>query len=254
MVVAYILYIFSVINRRMFNLSIFWTIFWLIFIVFWAFEIPGGMQCLSALRKNPKLILSEISVFYNIPYFIGNLTFYLYKKQRSLIKKLSLILSDAEKFLNKNPYRKLPMAYVKYAHVNRFYGKLLCEINDYNQIISRYLDISFFLFITIVAYLTFLLFFNETNLITAVVFANVYASHLTILCCLILACSTITKGNEAMSKRTLQLFNISLKRHFHAVQLMKVCPRGMNFVLAKNSRYLSNSLPSSDEPHPGKFK
>ena len=180
-----------------------------------------------AVLKSSSLILIGISVLYNLPIFIANISFYLNSKQKFLVKKLSFILFGAEHSSNRNQQRKSQLVYVKYASVSRSYNKLLCEINEYNQIISRYLDISFFLYVTIIAYLTFLLFFNETNFVTAVAFILIYASHLAILCCVILTCSTITTGNEAMSKRILQLFNISLKRHFHTVQLMKVCLRGV---------------------------
>ena len=169
-------------------------------------------------------------MFYNIAIFIGNLLNYLHVKQESLLKDFDNILFGAECLSNRNSHQKSHLVYAKYVNINRSYGKLLCEINDYNQIISRFLDNSFFLFITVIAYLTFILFFNKTNFVITVFFILLHVSNIITLSCLILACSTITAGNEAMSKRTLKLFNISLKRHFHTVQLMKVCPRGMDFV------------------------
>ena len=133
-------------------------------------------------------------------------------------------MRDAKCYWSKNyPHRRAQLVYVKYVHVNRSYGKLLCEINNYNQIISRYLDIIFFISITIIAYLTFILYLNTTNFMITVTFIIIHMSHIMILSIVILSCSTITTGNVDMSKRTLQLFNISLKRHFHTVQLMKVC-------------------------------
>ena len=162
-----------------------------------------------------------------------NLSSYLHLKQSSLISKLNYVLLASKRYSDNNSRRKPQLVYVKYVHVNRSYGKLLCEINDYNQIISRYLDIIFFIFIIIIAYLSFILFLNTTILLISAIIASIYISNIMIVVCVILACASITTGNEAMSKRTLQLFNISLKRHFHTVQLMKVCTKGMDFVSQK---------------------
>ena len=168
-----------------------------------------------------------LKVVYSVPLFIVNLLFYLYTKQTSLIRKMILIVRSANCCTNKSNHRKPQLVYAKYVRVNRSYGKLLCEINDYNQIISRYLDIIFLLFIAIIAYFTFLLYFNKTYFLITAVFTVIYMSHIMILSIVILTSASITTGNEAMSKQTLQLFNISLKRHYHTVQLIKVCIRGV---------------------------
>ena len=146
---------------------------------------------------------------------------------------MNFVLTFVRDYAEKSDNRKSQMVYVKYVHVNRSYNKLLCEINNYNQIIGRYLDMIFFVFISVIAFMVFILISKSLNFLLIAIFTIMCISHIIVLSIVILACASITTGNEAISKRTLQLFNISLKRHFHTVQLMKVCPRGRDFVSQK---------------------
>ena len=100
------------------------------------------------------------------------------------------------------------MAYRKFVQQSRVHVKLLRELEDYNQIIGRYLDITFLLFLIIISYITYLLFLTEINILLNLLLINIYIYHIGSLVFVISSCTSITRFNLEMTKITIKLYNI----------------------------------------------
>ena len=145
------------------------------------------------------------------------------------------------------------IAYRRILSINRSYNRLVCEIYEYNTIISRYLDVTFCIEVLCISYQTYVIFIAKMDTFERYLVANIYFSNLLLLSVLIAACSSINSSNCKMGKISVELIQkLNDSNRFNRYQLDKVILENNIFFRSKltwdilSSHTDSNNKPKTD--------
>lgn len=180
------------------------------------------------LYKDNNLTISVCyPVSYGWPINVSIVCFYLKLKQTSIIKSVNQVDSKGENNEDTTKLRIIQHGLISFQRIikhNKEYGQFMLEVKDYNNFMSRALNILFFIFILLICYITYLVFLTSLSTELIYLFSNIYTAHVMVLCCLIMACSWISKGNGCMARATITLFNKKLSQRYKStIELLKVC-------------------------------
>lgn len=142
------------------------------------------------------------------------------KQNRRLTEYRNFLKKFNSKNTNKMDYL---IAYRRILSINRSYNRLVCEIYEYNTIISRYLDVTFCIEVLCISYQTYVIFIAKMDTFERYLVANIYFSNLLLLSVLIAACSSINSSNCKMGKISVELIQkLNDSNRFNRYQLDKV--------------------------------
>lgn len=127
---------------------------------------------------------------------IAIVAYYMKVKQQHIIKQLVRLPADSP---GKSYYPKM-------IQLNREYGRLMFEIDDYNPWMGRALDATFIYYIFIMCYLIYLLVYADIMLPLKCLFSSVISAHFTSLNYLILSCASVTGGTTRMAEEMRKLY------------------------------------------------
>lgn len=142
---------------------------------------------------------------YGLTTILLNLSYYIHIKQKQ-------IQHDFDKFIEQIRHSKRRIYWLKYIHLNHRYAKVMREVKHYNQIISRCLNLIFFIFTILISYMTYLLFLTDVTNFTFITLSFPYSFHIINLCCVIGTCASITTSNDHIVHKTRTLFDLSLQQ------------------------------------------
>ena len=97
----------------------------------------------------------------------------------------------------------------KFLNLNSCYAGLNREIQDYNQIISRYLDTAIISIVLMPSYFAYVLVYQNLNPKMSNFFVNVLISDVSTLLLVIGSCASVSRSNNRISRITLKFYGIS---------------------------------------------